>query len=143
MSNDSKRFSKEGMKDFLQEFSKYDFPKIIASSTLISNLNFFLKETVLGEYFDSFVSAEEVQYGKPAPDVFLEAARRIQVPIENCIVLEDSPAGMLSGREAGAYVIGLETTHSKDKLNNYHKIYQGPHELNLMNVIKDFQSYKD
>ncbi|MGL4394830.1 MAG: HAD family hydrolase [Brevinema sp.] len=55
----------------------------------------------------AFVSTEDVVKGKPNPDIYLEAARRLGTPIEQCFVLEDAPAGVLAGKRAGAYVIAV------------------------------------
>jgi beta-phosphoglucomutase-like phosphatase (HAD superfamily) len=51
------------------------------------------------------VSSDDVPAGKPAPDVFLEAARRLGVPPERCLVVEDSLNGVLAGRAAGMTVV--------------------------------------
>lgn len=56
------------------------------------------------------VGADDVARGKPAPDGYLQAARALGVPPGRCVVLEDTPAGALAGRSAGAVVIGLRTT---------------------------------
>ena len=55
--------------------------------------------------FDVIVTRDQVAHGKPKPDVFLEAARRLQVAPENCLVLEDSRTGLLAARAAGTHPI--------------------------------------
>jgi len=62
------------------------------------------------------ISADSVAHGKPDPACFLLAADRLGVPIANCVVLEDSPAGITAGRLAGAQVIGLPTTRPREAL---------------------------
>lgn len=83
-----------GMEKFLLAIKEKKIPRIIASSTPVANLKMFLSSTVLGNYFDAFVSAEEVAHGKPFPDVFIEAAKRIKLPTSSCIVIEDAPVGI-------------------------------------------------
>ncbi len=57
---------------------------------------------------DSVITGDDVQTGKPAPDGYLLAAARLDVPISACVVFEDSPAGVAAGRSAGAgYVVGV------------------------------------
>ncbi len=66
--------------------------------------------------FVELVSRDEVPQGKPAPDIYLLTADRLGVDISECIVLEDSPAGVQSGKNAGAYTIAVrnEWTHDMD-----------------------------
>lgn len=124
-----------GMENFLISLKQNNVPRIIASSTPIANLKLFLSDTILGQYFDHFVSAEEVAHGKPYPDVFLEAAKRIGYDPKKCIVIEDAPVGIEAGKKAGCYVIALETTHSKESLMAADLIYKGPSELNYKKII--------
>jgi sugar-phosphatase len=62
------------------------------------------------------VTADDVQRGKPAPDPFLEAARRLGVPPERCLVVEDAPAGLEAARAAGCATLAVTTTTSADEL---------------------------
>ncbi len=64
----------------------------------------------------ALITADDVSRGKPAPDPYLEAAKRLGLKVEQCIVVEDSPAGIHAGKAAGMRVIGLATTHSQQQL---------------------------
>ena len=57
--------------------------------------------------FDVTVAGDEVDQGKPHPEPYLEAARRLAVPIEQCVVIEDSPTGVASGQASGAFVLAV------------------------------------
>lgn len=57
--------------------------------------------------FDVTVAGDEVDQGKPHPEPYLEAARRLGVPIEACVVIEDSPTGVASGQASGAFVLAV------------------------------------
>ncbi|KAK0498573.1 HAD-like domain-containing protein [Armillaria luteobubalina] len=63
---------------------------------------------------DVLVVAEDVERGKPAPDPYLLGAKKCGVKPENCVVFEDAPAGIRSGKAAGCKTIGFLTTHSKE-----------------------------
>jgi len=63
-----------------------------------------------------FVTADQLAMGKPDPEPYRTAAERLGVPAEQCLVIEDAPAGIAAGRAAGARVLGLLTTHSTDAL---------------------------
>ena len=57
--------------------------------------------------FDTTVAGDEVDEGKPHPEPYLEAARRLGVDIDECVVIEDSPTGVASGQASGAYVVAV------------------------------------
>lgn len=132
----------DGMESFLQELKEANIPRIIASSTPVENLELFLKTTVLGQYFDMFCSAEQVAHGKPFPDVFVEAASRLDLKPEQCIVLEDAPAGVRAGQAAGCFVVALGTTHEKEDLENYDFFVPSPKELHLQELLKVFNEFQ-
>jgi beta-phosphoglucomutase len=84
----------------------------VASSAPRANLETIVDVLGLAEVFDATVAAEDVQHGKPDPEVFLRAAERLGVPPERCIVVEDAPAGAEAGRRAGMRVIGVGPNHA-------------------------------
>jgi HAD superfamily hydrolase (TIGR01509 family) len=85
-----------------------DTAKCIASSSSLSRLDITLKITGLLDKFSPHIfSAEQVIRGKPAPDLFLFAANKMQVSPDRCIVIEDSPYGVRAGVQAGMTVIGF------------------------------------
>ncbi|TFK43710.1 HAD-like domain-containing protein [Crucibulum laeve] len=65
---------------------------------------------------DVFVVAEDVIQGKPFPDPYLLGAKNCGVKPENCVVFEDAPSGIRSGRAAGCKTIGLLTSHSREQV---------------------------
>ncbi len=75
-----------------------------------------------------FVTGEDVEHGKPAPDCFLLAAKRLGQKIEDCLVFEDAPAGIQAAEVAGAVVVVVTTTH-KHPLDTNHPTIVGYGEL--------------
>ena len=59
----------------------------------------------LSDLFDEVVTANDVKCGKPAPDIFLETAARIEIAPERCLVFEDAPAGIMAAQSAGMEVV--------------------------------------
>jgi sugar-phosphatase len=57
-----------------------------------------------------------VRRGKPAPDAYIEAARRLARDPRECVVIEDAPVGVEAGRASGGRVVGVATTHSRREL---------------------------
>jgi len=71
---------------------------------------------------DVLVGAEDVERGKPAPDGYLLAARRLDVPPEECLVIEDAPPGVAAGRAAGCTVLAVATTFPATELREAHDL---------------------
>ena len=67
------------------------------------------------KYFDQIVCASMVQNGKPAPDIYLEAAARLHVHPSECMALEDSPNGILSAYRAGMYPVMIPDLSEPDE----------------------------
>jgi HAD superfamily hydrolase (TIGR01509 family) len=76
----------------------------------------------LRQYFPVVVSVQDVQNGKPAPDVFLRAAEMLKVPPNECCVIEDSAAGVEAARAAGMTVIAITNSLPAEKLGRAHHI---------------------
>jgi HAD superfamily hydrolase (TIGR01549 family) len=64
-----------------------------------------LQAAGLSDLFDEVVTANDVSCGKPAPDVYLEVAARLEIAPERCLVLEDAPAGIMAAQSAGMKVV--------------------------------------
>ena len=131
-----------GMEAFLNQVVAAQIPRIIASSTPMANLELFISTTVLGKYFEDYLSAETVDHGKPAPDIFIAAAHHLGFEPEACIVFEDAPAGLQAGKAAGCFVVALATTHTQTQLTNYDLIYPSAHELNLQEILDAFEQQR-
>ena len=79
------------------------------------------------------VGGDEGIAGKPKPDLFLEAARRLGVPPAQCIVFEDAPFGIEAARRAGMRAVAICTTHDADELAGPHVLAQVRDYEELMN----------
>ena len=87
------------------------WPLGLASSSNRPLIDLALEEMGVAELFRATVSSEEVDRGKPAPDVYLEAARRLDVSPESAVAVEDSASGIRSARAAGMGVIAIPNAH--------------------------------
>ncbi len=83
------------------------WPLAVASSSNRPIIDLVLELSGLGRYFRTTVSSEEVARGKPAPDVYLEAARRLGVDPSRTVAVEDSRNGILSAKAAGMRVVAI------------------------------------
>ena len=83
-------------------------PKCVASSSALDRVRVSLETTDLVRFFEpNLFSASDVPYGKPAPDLLLHAAARMRVAPADCIVVEDSAAGIAAAHAAGMTPIGF------------------------------------
>lgn len=122
---------------FIEELLIYlkdnNYKVAVASSSNMNHITNNMKKTGLVKYIDELASGAEVKNGKPAPDVFLLAAERLGVKPEECLVLEDSKAGVIAGNAAGAKVIMVPDMFEPDEIckEKAYKIVE-----NLGEVIK-------
>jgi beta-phosphoglucomutase-like phosphatase (HAD superfamily) len=90
-------------------------PMAVASNGRRQNVEATLKAAKLLPLFDCIVAAEDVVHGKPEPDVFLEAARRMKVAAERCVVFEDSDEGLEAAHRAGMRGIDIRAFYSPQR----------------------------
>ena len=98
---------KPGFEELLADACSRGVPRALASSSARRLVEATLARFGVRERFDAVVTGDCVAHPKPAPDIFLEAARRLGVPPEGCVVLEDSLAGVRAARAAGMRVIAV------------------------------------
>ncbi|QQM45325.1 HAD family hydrolase [Streptomyces liliifuscus] len=95
------------MRKFVELLAGEGVPMAVASGSSREAIEAILAGTGLSAYLRTVVSAEEVASGKPAPDVFLEAARRLGVVPGDCVVLEDAAPGAAAAHAAGMRCIAV------------------------------------
>ncbi len=83
------------------------YPRCVASSSVPERIALSLRVTGLSDLFDDIFSSTQVPRGKPAPDLFLHAASSMNARPEDCVVIEDSVAGVQAALAAGMRVIGF------------------------------------
>lgn len=98
-----------GVLEWLKRFKEWGFPQAVASSGQQATIDAQVDGVGIRPYFDAVVSGSQLP-PKPNPDVFLLAAKTVRMPIEKCLVIEDSLAGATAGVRAGAKVLAVETT---------------------------------
>ena len=108
-----------GLMDFLGSLEKQGIPAAVGTSAPTENVEMTLEGLGLKSYFAAVVIGAEVARSKPAPDIFLAAAKRINLPPGNCVVFEDSASGLQAAQAAGCPAVALATTHTVDELRNY------------------------
>jgi HAD superfamily hydrolase (TIGR01509 family) len=87
-------------------------PMAVASGGIAPAINTVLEAIGLANFFNTIVTSEDVRHGKPAPDTFLEAARRLNVEPKYCQVFEDSDSGLEAARRAGMVATDVRPWHN-------------------------------
>ena len=99
-----------GLHDLIERLKVERIPIALATSAPKPNVVHTLAELDLAAEFPVIVRGDEVARGKPAPDVFIEAARRVGVDPADCLVFEDAPMGIEAAQAAGMRVVALTTS---------------------------------
>jgi HAD superfamily hydrolase (TIGR01509 family) len=95
----------EGLLDLLAWLDSRGIPMAVATSTGAEDAAFTLRSARLESRFRAVVTGDQVTHGKPAPDIYVEAARRLGVAPTRCVALEDSEAGIVSASRAGTLAL--------------------------------------
>lgn len=105
-----------GAIDFVKELKRHNIRVGLVTSATELKLNRACQQIQFDTLFDVIIYAKDIQNGRPASDCFLLGVKRLSCETRNCIVFEDSLAGIPAGNAAGMPVIGFTTTHSKEVL---------------------------
>lgn len=107
-----------GLIDFLEFARAQKFKIALGTSAPTGNVDFTLDTLGLRKFFDVIVDGSDVKKGKPDPEVYLLCSYKLGLEPKECIVFEDSLAGLESGIMAGCKVVGVATSHKRWELEN-------------------------
>ena len=96
-----------GSQELMSTLHNAGYPQALGSSAPIANIELVNEVLGLDRYIDEFVSGETVPHGKPAPDIFLKAAKELGMKPEHCLVIEDAVAGIAAARAGGMSSIAV------------------------------------
>lgn len=96
---------KKGLLELLNFLKEAGYPMALATSTSEVSAAPTLKSAGVFDFFSARIFGDMIKNGKPAPDIFIEAAKVLGVPTSQCMVLEDSYNGLKAGRAAGCFTV--------------------------------------
>lgn len=105
----------EGLLDLLVFLKRNTILSAIASGSSVTEIEAVIKHLYIETFFDFYCSSTQVPQRKPAPDIFLYAAKHLGVSPSECVVLEDAPSGLRAGKAANIPVIIVPSNETKDK----------------------------
>ena len=96
-----------GVEQLIKKLKEKGMPLALASSSYSDVIEIILQKTGLKKYFDAVVDSQLAGASKPEPDIFLLTAKKLGVPPEKCVVIEDSTNGIKAAKAAGMYCIAF------------------------------------
>jgi beta-phosphoglucomutase family hydrolase len=124
---------------FLKSLADYPVSVGLATSSRNEKMKLVLTQLDFLKYFDIVVTGEEVNHGKPAPDIFLVAAERLGLQPADCIVVEDGPVGVSAAKRAGMKCVAITATHSAEQLSEADVIIDTYQHLNLRELAEQLR----
>lgn len=113
----------QGIVPLIKELSSH-VPLALVTGSLRSEVDVALKSCDLEDVFSSIVAAEDIASSKPNPEGYLKAAHQLNVAINDCVVVEDTPTGIKAAMAANADCIAVTNTHSKEELKAATKVVE-------------------
>jgi beta-phosphoglucomutase family hydrolase len=102
----------KGVIELLHKLKEKQVKLAVASSSHRRLVQYVLRKLEITEVFDSIISAEDVEHGKPDPEIFLKSAKRLNVSPAECLVVEDAELGVEAAIAAGMKCLGYKNPHS-------------------------------
>ena len=106
-----------GLENFLTELKDAGVNMAMATSATIQDIDFILDRIPIRDDFDAIINSTMVSKPKPNPQIFLKAAEKLGRNPADCVVFEDSLAGIKAANDAGMKVVGITTGHTADELH--------------------------
>ncbi len=126
-----------GFRELIRLLNRHKIKTAIGTSAPELHLNWVLKRFKLEERFDYWISSYQTRHHKPYPDVYLKVAKKLKVKPKECIVIEDSPHGILAGKRAGMKVIALKHPYSTSQdVARADRVVKSLREINLKLINK-------
>lgn len=99
-----------GVVELITKLRAADVPLAVGSSGPLANIELILRQLGVAEHFQALSTGDDVEHGKPDPEVFLVAARRLGLDPHRCLVIEDAPQGIEAARRAGMAVLAITSS---------------------------------
>lgn len=128
-----------GITELLELLNSRDINIGLASSSNWKLINLILEKTGLEKYFQIKVSGEDIINGKPAPDIFIDAAKQFNVAPNKCLVFEDSKNGVLGAIAAEMKVVGHKSKSSMQDLSDAHLVVEDYGTYNINKIREKFE----
>jgi HAD superfamily hydrolase (TIGR01509 family) len=124
-----------GAVELLSAVKKGNFKLGLVSSAPKDNIDLALSELNLTDTFDCIVSGQEASESKPSPEIYLTAARKLEVMPSDCVVIEDSPQGIKAAKNAGMRCLAVTNTHPAQNLEEADRAVDSLESVDLITLL--------
>ncbi len=124
----------KGTVNLLKSLRQNGFKMAVATSAPGNLLNFIMDQLGIEEYFSAIVTASDVKHSKPDPEIFLNAAEKLGLKPNECIVIEDAIHGIEAAKKAGMMCIAVETSHFASELRKADLIRKDLSEVSIGDI---------
>jgi beta-phosphoglucomutase len=128
-----------GLENFLTELKDAGVKMAMASSATMDDINFILNKIPIRDDFEAIIDGSRVTKGKPNPQIFLKAAKELNADPANCVVFEDSLAGIKAANAAGMKVVGITTGHKAAQLQPSNLVIDDYSKLTVQKLAALFE----
>lgn len=115
--------------------SRGNFGLGLVSSAPRENIDLTLSDLDLAGIFNCIASGQEVTESKPSPEIYLLAAKRLQVTPNDCLVIEDSPLGVTAAKTAGMKCLAVANTHRREDLEEADRVVDSLEDVDLITLL--------
>jgi beta-phosphoglucomutase len=124
-----------GLLEFLKDLHDQGIVMAIATSGIQVNIDFMFQHIPIKQYFKEVIQSKDITKGKPDPEIFTKAAQAVGFPPEDCVVFEDSLAGVKAAKKAGIKVVALTTSEEKKDLKKADLVIKNYNEINYEKLV--------
>ena len=124
----------KGLLHLLQELHDAGIPMAIATSGIKVNIDYMFDHLDVKHFFREVVYSKDIKKGKPDPEIYFITAKKLNMIPGNCVVFEDSVAGIRSAKDAGMKVVAIATTHDPGELTLADKLIYDYDEISIKDI---------
>jgi len=132
-----------GAIELIRALKEHGVKMAIASSSPMENIQLVTRGLAVNNYFQVIVWGREVTEGKPSPQAFLLAAKRLEVEPKNCVVIEDAVAGVTAAKRAGMKCLAVTNTHPEKSLMEADLVVDTLEAVSVDDLARLFNSSKE
>lgn len=123
-----------GVKEFMQKLKDEKIAIAVATSAT-NQVIFLLDDAEVRDLIDVLITGDQVEKGKPDPEIYLKTAQKLKIRPEECVVFEDALNGVEAGKNAGMHVVAILTSHKKEDFKDIEYAFNNFEEIDIDEIL--------